>query len=176
MAGAGMAGAAAPSAGQLEQHNWRCYSDAPQFARKRDPSSRVSCSVPPRFGRFSRLRHLHHRYPLLLWLGRSGRGLVGGSAIMFGSKGVGGTKYQIAAMVLTYAAISLAIFHPHRQAIEHGDRRRLGRHGTPTRSVGNRLAVLELRSRFGILGLVILFVGLRIAARVTAAKRQAARV
>ncbi len=35
-------------------------------------------------------------------------GWLVGKAIMLGSKGIGGRRYQIAAVILTYAAVSLA--------------------------------------------------------------------
>jgi hypothetical protein len=106
-----------------------------------------------------------------------GVGWLVGSAIMFGSKGVGGPKYQIAAMVLTYAAISLAeVPILIARAIEHNGSSVDWAAMAPQLVLwGIASPFLELRRPvFGILGLVILFVGLRIAARVTAAKRQVA--
>jgi len=101
-------------------------------------------------------------------------GLLVGSAVKFGSKGVGGPKYQITAVVLTYAAISLsAIPILIARTIERGAP------NTDWAAMAPKLILwgiaspfLELRyGVFGIIGLVILFVGLRIAWRVTAAKR-----
>jgi hypothetical protein len=100
-------------------------------------------------------------------------GWLVGSAIKFGSKGVGGPKYQIVAVLLTYAAISLAqIPIVIARAIQHG---------TPNidwASAAPRLFFLGIASPFfalryglfGIISLVILIIGLRIAWRVTAAK------
>ena len=101
-------------------------------------------------------------------------GLLVGSAVKFGSKGVGGPKYQITAVVLTYAAISLAeIPILIARTIQHGAP------NTDWAAMAPKLILwgiaspfLELQyGVFGIIGLVILFVGLRIAWRVTAAKR-----
>ncbi len=104
-----------------------------------------------------------------------GVGWLVGSAIKFGSKGVGGLKYQIAAVALTYAAISLAeVPILVARAIQHGGSDVDWAAMAPQLVLwGIASPFLELRRPvFGILGLVILFVGLRIAARVTAAKRQ----
>jgi len=53
-----------------------------------------------------------------------GVGFLVGKAIMMGSKGVGGRRYQIAAALLTYAAVSLAaipvlISQIHKEKTEH---------------------------------------------------------
>jgi hypothetical protein len=104
-------------------------------------------------------------------------GWLVGSAVKFGSKGVGGPKYQIAAVLLTYAAISLAeVPILIARAIQHGDSS-IDWAGMVPKLVlwGIASPFLELQyGLFGIIGLVILFVGLRIAWRVTAAKRQVA--
>jgi hypothetical protein len=101
-------------------------------------------------------------------------GWLVGKAIKTGSKGVGGPKYQITAVVLTYAAISLAeIPILIARTIQHGAP------NTDWAAMAPKLILwgiaspfLELQyGVFGIIGLVILFVGLRIAWRVTAAKR-----
>jgi len=103
-------------------------------------------------------------------------GWMVGKAIITGSNGAGGPRYQIAAGVLTYAAISLASIP-------------IGIAGLLSRQAGTnvdwaaaapRLLMLGIASPFldlqtgfsGIIGLVILFVGLRIAIRLTAAKTQ----
>ncbi len=95
-----------------------------------------------------------------------------GKAIMKGSNGVGGRHYQIAAVVLTYAAISLAeipiLIASGAPASDFHWESELG-----------RLALWGIASPFlelawgiqGIIGLVILFVGLRVAWRITAARR-----
>jgi hypothetical protein len=181
MAGAGMAGAAAPSAGPVGTGTIGVVTpDAPQFARKEGSfiqglvlgaaAALVGLAV---YATFTIVTHFYFGWVAL------GVGWLVGSAIMFGSKGVGGTKYQIAAMVLTYAAISLAhIPILIARAIEHGGSDVDWAAMAPQLVLwGIASPFLELRKPvFGILGLVILFVGLRIAARVTAAKRQAARV
>jgi hypothetical protein len=97
-------------------------------------------------------------------------------AMMTGSKGVGGTRYQVVAVILTYAAISLASIPILIAAV--------AREGAGAAIDWSRLAgrlvlwgvaspFMELRLGVsGVIGLVILFVGLRIAYRMTAAHRQ----
>jgi hypothetical protein len=140
-------------------------------------------------------------------------------AMMQGSKGVGGPRYQVAAALLTYAAVSLAavpvIIHyarghqlhtqAHQQSLadeqrqleaesgqSHGQRQeppnqqaanqRLQNQQPPKMSAGaaiGKLALFGLASPFlevmgnpfgGLIGLVILFVGIRIAVRITAGR------
>ena len=93
-----------------------------------------------------------------------------GSAMMFGSKGIGGLRYQVTAVLLTYFAISLsavpiALAHSSQQ-LEN-----------PVVSIpllillGVASPLLALASPIhGLIGLVILFVGIRIAFRLTRAK------
>ena len=93
-----------------------------------------------------------------------------GSAMMFGSKGIGGLRYQVTAVLLTYFAISLsavpiALAHSSQQ-LEN-----------PVLSIpllillGVASPLLALASPIhGLIGLVILFVGIRIAFRLTRAK------
>ena len=96
-------------------------------------------------------------------------------AMMMGSKGAGGTRYQLAAVVLTYAAISLAsvpilVARTMQQGDTHID----------WSSVTGQLAVWGIASPFlqlqrgvsGVIGLVILFVGLRVAYKMTAGGRK----
>lgn len=96
-------------------------------------------------------------------------------AMMMGSKGAGGTRYQLAAVVLTYAAISLAsvpilVARTMQQGDTHID----------WSSVAGQLAVWGIASPFlqlqrgvsGVIGLVILFVGLRVAYKMTAGGRK----
>jgi uncharacterized protein (DUF983 family) len=129
-------------------------------------------------------------------------GWLVGKAIMLGSKGIGGRRYQIAAVILTYAAVSLAAIpiaisyyvkaKPESQSIQ------LKQH--PSTNAGNdqpdqtpskpkpsmgaaflQLLVLGLASPFlelqdpvhGIIGLVILMVGIRIAWQITVGSRRA---
>lgn len=101
-------------------------------------------------------------------------------AMMMGSRGVGGIRYQVAAMTLTYAAISLAsvpilIARVMQEAADYGT----SSHVEWGKIVGKLIAwgiaspFLELRSGVsGVIGLVILLVGLRIAFRMTAEKKQ----
>jgi len=99
-------------------------------------------------------------------------GWLVGKAMMKGSNGVGGLRYQIAAVALTYGAISLAAIPIMIAEI------------APARDVDwaskiPQLVLLGIFSPFieitsglfGIIGLVILFAGLRFAWRMTAAKR-----
>jgi hypothetical protein len=99
------------------------------------------------------------------------------NAMMMGKKGVGGPRYQIAAVLLTYAAISLAsVPILIAAAMREGN-------NVDWASMAGRLVMygiaspfLELGSGmgFGLIGLFILFIGLRIAYRMTAAKRMVA--
>jgi hypothetical protein len=119
-------------------------------------------------------------------------------AIKKGSNGLGGRRYQIAAVLLTYAAISVAAvpigiasyMKEKKQAAQHpvtaGSPADDSDAGTPAGteapkslvSVLGGLALLGLASPFlelqdpvhGLIGLVILFVGLRIAWQSTAAR------
>jgi hypothetical protein len=129
-------------------------------------------------------------------------GWLVGKAIMKGSNGVGGRRYQIAAVLLTYAAVSLAavpvMIHYARKQPQQTQRQKLeaeqrqleaesGRNPTPgperprmnLGTVLGRLALFGLASPFlevvgnpfgGLIGLFILFVGIRIAARITAGR------
>jgi hypothetical protein len=98
-----------------------------------------------------------------------GVGWLVGTAMMKGSNGVGGRRYQVAAALLTYAAVSMAeipiwihFAGGHVNVMSLGTR--LG-----------RLALLGLASPFtqlsgnpfwGLMGLLILFFGMRIAWRI----------
>ena len=120
-------------------------------------------------------------------------GYLVGKAMMKGSNGVGGTRYQVTAVILTYAAVSLsAVPIAISQAVKHGKAQtaahsasvaqnapsadRLEMEPTPKakRSFGEALGylvLLGLASPFlelqdpghGFIGLIILLVGLRIA-------------
>jgi len=115
-------------------------------------------------------------------------GYIVGKAIVTGSKGRGGRRYQVAAVLLTYMAVSLAAVPiaisqqvKQRQAQEQSQ---TGDHAVaPVPRVGfakavGELTLLGLASPFldlsnpmqGLIGLVILFVGLRIAWRITATR------
>lgn len=96
-------------------------------------------------------------------------------AMMAGSKGVGGPRYQITAVILTYAAISLASIPILITRVMQS-----GRSDIDWSSLVGRLALWGIASPFlqlrrgvsGVIGLVILFVGLRIAYRMTKGTRQ----
>lgn len=119
-------------------------------------------------------------------------GWLVGKAIMLGSKGIGGRRYQIAAVVLTYAAVSLAAvpiaisyyiktkpessaLHSKQQRSADGqttqpDQAQAEPKPTPGAALLQLLMLglaspfLELQDPFhGIIGLVILIVGIRIA-------------
>jgi len=131
-------------------------------------------------------------------------GWLVGKAIMLGSKGIGGRRYQIAAVILTYAAVSLAAVpiaisyqlkaksqtesvQPQQQQQSAGDAENSQPDQTqpkPKLSFGAailQLLVIGLASPFlelqdplhGIIGLVILMVGIRIAWQITAGSRRA---
>jgi hypothetical protein len=92
-------------------------------------------------------------------------GYIVGKAIVMGSKGRGGRRYQVAAVLLTYMAVSLAAVPI---AITHAPPVGFG-------TALGELTLLGLASPFldlsnpthGLIGLLILFVGLRIAWRIT---------
>lgn len=139
-------------------------------------------------------------------------GWMVGKAMMIGSGNIGGRRYQIAAVVLTYAAVSMAaipiafLYHPgseHKQATKQTTSNATSSpsatedakpsdeaSSTPQNENATRspiatlfmalgqLALIGLASPFlelaeglgGLIGLVILFVGMRFAWRMTAAK------
>jgi hypothetical protein len=129
-----------------------------------------------------------------------GVGWLVAKAILKGSNGIGGLRYQIAAVLLTYAAISLAavpigvagaIKHYKERVVQQKQasvsmdhsatdstptqaqdppkvKINLGRFGLRLLMMGLASPFLELQDPFhGLIGLVILFVGLRIAFRLT---------
>src|SRR6478609_8001653 len=131
-------------------------------------------------------------------------GWLVGKAIMLGSKGIGGRRYQIAAVILTYAAVSLAAVpiaisyqlkaksqtesvQPQQQQQSTADAENSQpdqAQPKPKLSFGAailQLLVIGLASPFlelqdplhGIIGLVILMVGIRIAWQITAGSRRA---
>jgi hypothetical protein len=136
-------------------------------------------------------------------------GWLVGTAMMKASGGVGGRRYQIAAVVLTYAAVSLAAVpisiyfaikerprQTEQQKLQAEQRQLENETGQPEDSRGReaqprpkprftlgqwlgRVVLLGLASPFlelqgnafwGAMGLVILFVGIRIAWRITAGR------
>jgi hypothetical protein len=131
-----------------------------------------------------------------------GVGWLVGKAIMLGSKGIGGRRYHIAAVILTYAAVSLAAipiaisYHlkaksqteavqpQQQQSTDSQNGQADQTQQKPKLSFGSailQLLVIGLASPFlelqdplhGIIGLVILMVGIRIAWRITAGSRRA---
>jgi predicted lipid-binding transport protein (Tim44 family) len=130
-------------------------------------------------------------------------GWLVGKAIMLGSKGIGGRRYQIAAVALTYAAVSLAAVpiwissyvkaKSESQSIQlkqqkpAADTANDQADQTQSQPKPNRgaallqLLVVGLASPFlelqdpvhGIIGLIILMVGIRIAWQITVGTRQA---
>jgi hypothetical protein len=125
-------------------------------------------------------------------------GFIVGKAIVMGSGGVGGRRYQVAAVLLTYIAVSLsavpiAVSQHMKQRSAQAQAQASASsansltandsHSNPpkmsaAKAVGT-LAFIGLVSPFlalsnpmqGIIGLVILFVGVRIAWRITAARQ-----
>jgi len=137
-------------------------------------------------------------------------GFIVGKAMMMGSGGIGGRRYQIVAIALTYAAVSLAAipiaFHLNSKRAEYrrAEEQRLQNNSNPASEsssteqqasqepdqqqassqkekpslagIVGKLALIGLASPFleledgisGIIGLVILFVGMRFAWRMTA--------
>ena len=97
-------------------------------------------------------------------------GYLVGKAMVMGSRGVGGRRYQVVAVLLTYVAVSLAAV-PIALSAHHAS-------GPLTAQVGV-LVMIGLASPFlemadpmhGIIGLIILLVGLRIAWKITAARK-----
>jgi len=123
-------------------------------------------------------------------------GYLVGKAIVLGSRGIGGRRYQIAAVLLTYVAVSLAavpiavsVHMKHKSAQQHAQVSDTAATPAATpvaappprmsfaKAIGT-LAVLGLASPLlelaspmhGIIGLIILLVGLRIAWQLTAGK------
>lgn len=130
-------------------------------------------------------------------------GWLVGKAIMLGSKGIGGRRYQIAAVILTYAAVSLAAIpiaisyqmkakakpesvqtQQQSSTADEANSQPAPAQPKPKLSFGAailQLLIIGLASPFlelqdpfhGIIGLVILMVGIRIAWRITAGSRRA---
>lgn len=129
-------------------------------------------------------------------------GWLVGKGIMLGSKGIGGRRYQIAAVILTYAAVSIAFVpivlshqfknrthssstqaQPQQTSSDSQTDQPDQAQETPSPALGAvllKLLAIGLASPFlelqqsplgGIIGLVILLVGIRIAWRITAGTR-----
>jgi hypothetical protein len=130
-------------------------------------------------------------------------GWLVGKAIMLGSKGIGGKRFQIAAVILTYAAVSLAavpiaLFY-HQKAKSQSESVQTQQQQSSANPETNQpdhteaksklsfgaailqLLIIGLASPFlelqdplhGIIGLIILMVGIRIAWQITAGTRRA---
>jgi hypothetical protein len=113
-------------------------------------------------------------------------GYIVGKAIMLGSGGVGGRRYQVVAVLLTYIAVSMAAVPiAISQQMKQRSAQRLARASDPATAAEPKmrplralgvLTVIGLASPFldlsnpthGVIGLIILFVGIRIAWRLTA--------
>ena len=113
-------------------------------------------------------------------------GYIVGKAMMFGSGGVRGRRYQVAAVLLTYIAVSMAAVPiAISQQMKQRSAQQRAQASDPAiaaepkmRSLGalGVLTVIGLASPFldlsnpahGVIGLIILFVGIRIAWRLTA--------
>jgi hypothetical protein len=112
-------------------------------------------------------------------------GFIVGKAMNLGSRGVGGRRYQLVAALLTYLAVSLSAvpiaIHQMRQHHEaHAQSQNTAaphQHLSVAKAIGV-LALLGIASPFldlqdpihGLIGLVILFVGIRFAWRFTAGR------
>jgi hypothetical protein len=121
------------------------------------------------YAAFTITTHLYVGYVAL------GVGYIVARAMKFGSGGLGGRPYQIAAVVLTYLAIALAeipiILWQVKARIPAGHMFAVAMRLLP---VGLESPILELRNPVhGLINAVILFVGLQIAWRGTAATRVA---
>lgn len=116
-------------------------------------------------------------------------GYIVGKAIAVGSGGVGGRRYQVTAVLLTYIAVSLAAVPI--ALTQHMKHSRVPQHAQASDSATVQapkmgfaeavglLALVGLASPFlaladpahGIIGLIILFVGIRIAWKITAGRQ-----
>ena len=113
-------------------------------------------------------------------------GFIVGKAMSLGSRGVGGRRYQLVAVLLTYLAVSMSAvpiaihqMRQHRQAhAQSSDTAAPHREPmSPAKAIGVLALLgiasplLELRDpAHGIIGLIILFVGIRFAWRFTAGR------
>jgi uncharacterized protein (DUF983 family) len=112
-------------------------------------------------------------------------GFIVGKAMSLGSRGVGGRRYQVVAVLLTYLAVSMSAvpiaIHQMRQhqaqsqsnvaAPPQGGHMTLGKAVGLLALLGIASPILDLQDPVhGIIGLVILFVGIRFAWRLTAGR------
>ena len=119
---------------------------------------------------FTIVTHFYFGYVALLV------GWIIAKAMMVGSKGVGGPKYQATAVVLTYLAISLAavpIVMVNYAQNADGSQVDWASHVGDLAFYGLFSPFLRLQAGIShIIGLVILFVGIRIAWRIAAGTKQ----
>jgi hypothetical protein len=115
-------------------------------------------------------------------------GFLVGKAILLGSHGAGGRRYQVTAVLLTYLAVSFSAvpiaisLHMKQksthQAAQASDSTTASEPKMSPLKAAGVLTLIGVASPFlqlsdpmhGVIGLVILFVGIRIAWRMTAAK------
>jgi uncharacterized protein (DUF983 family) len=101
-------------------------------------------------------------------------GWLVGVAMTKASGGMGGRRYQIAAVLLTYAAVSMAaipigIYFAEKEGLRLSLGPQLGR--LILLGLISPFTSLQDNSFWGVMGLVILFVGMRMAWRITAGRR-----
>jgi hypothetical protein len=113
-------------------------------------------------------------------------GFIVGKAMSYGSRGVGGRRYQVVAVLLTYLAVSLsavpiAIHQLRQHQAQTQAAETTASQGAPPMSFGKAIGMLALlgiaspildlqNPAHGLIGLVILFVGIRFAWRFTAGR------
>jgi uncharacterized protein (DUF983 family) len=115
-------------------------------------------------------------------------GFIVGKAILMGSHGAGGRRYQVTAVLLTYLAVSLAAVpiaisvhmkqKSSQRVAQASDSATASEPKISPIKAAGVLVLIGVASPFlelsnpmqGVIGLVILFVGIRIAWRMTAAK------
>lgn len=96
-------------------------------------------------------------------------GFIVGKAMRMGSGGVGGRRYQVVAVLLTYFAVSMSAV-PIAIEQAHSHLMISSKAVAELALVGIASPILELRDPVqGLIGLIILFVGIRFAWRFTAA-------
>jgi hypothetical protein len=111
-------------------------------------------------------------------------GFIVGKAMNFGSRGVGGRRYQITAALLTYIAVSMSAvpiaihqMRAHRAQVQSSAAAPVSAPVNIPKAIGV-LVLIGIASPFldlqdpvhGLIGLVILFVGIRFAWRFTAGR------
>jgi hypothetical protein len=101
-----------------------------------------------------------------------GVGWIIGKAMMKGSEGVGGPRYQVTAVVLTYLSISLAAIPIRVFTFSSASDMNWASELMPLALWGLASPILYLQYPiFGFIGLILLFVGMRTAWRLTAVRR-----